>query len=111
MARDALHLCAREAHLPDKYIPDLREATKKAGLDWDKFLVTDNSCPPHPPRKNPIQELGDDIIAVRARPQRPLSSQILAKPNVLPPARYRPMFIARIMTSQAVLCLNMSPCG
>ena len=29
--------------------------------------MTDNSCPPHPPRKNPIQELGDDIVAVRAR--------------------------------------------
>ena len=65
----ALPCCDREASLPDKYIPELREACQRAGLDWDKFQVTDNSCPPHPPRKNPIQELGDDIVAVRA-PQR-----------------------------------------
>ena len=52
--------------MPDKYIPELREASQRAGLDWDKFQLTDNSCPPHPPRKNPIQELGDDIVLVRA---------------------------------------------
>ncbi len=55
----------REASLPDKYVPELREACQRAGLDWDKFLVTDNTCPPHPPKKNPIQELGDDIVLVR----------------------------------------------
>ena len=58
-------LVRREASLPDKYIPELREACQRAGLNWDKFELTDNTCPPHPPRKNPIQELGDDIVLVR----------------------------------------------
>jgi len=82
--------CAREAHLPDKYIPELREATRKAGLDWDKFLVTDNSCPPHPPRKNPIQELGDDIVAVR----------VLTHNNVRTPVTSLPTYKARIASSK-----------
>lgn len=35
----------RAASLPAEYIPELREAAKRANLDWDKFRITDNSCP------------------------------------------------------------------
>ncbi|KAK9827472.1 hypothetical protein WJX74_004500 [Apatococcus lobatus] len=39
----------REAALPEKYVPVLREAAAKVGMDWDKDItVTDNTCGPHP---------------------------------------------------------------
>lgn len=39
----------REASLPEKYIPVLREAAAKVGMDWDKDIrLTDNTCGPHP---------------------------------------------------------------
>lgn len=41
----------RESSLPQKYVPELRAAAAKAGLDWNKFALTDNSCKPHPPTK------------------------------------------------------------
>jgi hypothetical protein len=34
--------------LPQEYVPELRAAAQRAGLDWGKFKLTDNSCPPHP---------------------------------------------------------------
>lgn len=43
--------------LPQEYIPELREAAEKVGLDWDQFVVTDNRCGPHPPRRS----LNDEV--------------------------------------------------
>lgn len=47
----------RERSLPEQYIPELRAAAEAAGLDWDKFVVTDNSCPPKPPPASLAQRL------------------------------------------------------
>nr|ART29440.1 chloroplast violaxanthin de-epoxidase [Lobosphaera incisa] len=38
----------RDRQLPEKYIPEFREAVARAGLNWDDFQATDNSCRPHP---------------------------------------------------------------
>jgi violaxanthin de-epoxidase len=54
----------RESHLPDEYIPELREAAKSAGLNWDDFTITDNSCPPKPQMTGPFEELEDDLEKV-----------------------------------------------
>lgn len=54
----------REAHLPDEFVPELREAAERAGLNWDDFTVTDNSCPPKPQMKGPFEELEDDLEKV-----------------------------------------------
>lgn len=47
----------REAHLPKEYIPELKLAAESVGLDWDKFVVTNNSCGPHPPQKSLVAEV------------------------------------------------------
>jgi violaxanthin de-epoxidase len=54
----------REPTLPAKYIPELRKAAADAGVDWDKFQLTDNSCPAKPPIKTLQQILSDDIVVV-----------------------------------------------
>ena len=38
----------REPSLPEEYVPELRAAAERAGLDWDQLARTDNSCGPHP---------------------------------------------------------------
>ncbi|KAI8469658.1 MAG: Violaxanthin de-epoxidase-domain-containing protein [Monoraphidium minutum] len=39
----------RDRQLPADIIPELREAAKGAGIKWEDFKVTDNTCGPHPP--------------------------------------------------------------
>lgn len=57
----------RESKLPDQYIPELREAAEKVGLKWDEFIITDNTCPPHPPPKSLVEELEDDLTKVSCK--------------------------------------------
>ena len=48
-------------------MPELRAAAEAAGLDWSKFSVTDNTCPPHPPPPpSLVAELEADVEAVEA---------------------------------------------
>lgn len=47
----------RSSKLPEALVPELRAAAERAGLDWDKFAVTDNTCPPHPARRSVVEEL------------------------------------------------------
>ncbi|KAK9815828.1 hypothetical protein WJX72_010371 [[Myrmecia] bisecta] len=51
----------RESKLPEKYIPEFKEAVEKAGLKWEDFKTTDNTCKPHPPPKNIVEVVGRDI--------------------------------------------------
>ncbi|WPT17766.1 Violaxanthin de-epoxidase [Picochlorum sp. SENEW3] len=51
----------RDAHLPEEYIPELRQAAENAGLSWDDFTITDNACPPKPVSKGPFEELKEDF--------------------------------------------------
>eukprot|EP00889_Picochlorum_renovo_P005806 jgi/Picre1/32836/NNA_008166.t1 len=51
----------RDAHLPEEYIPELRQAAENAGLSWDDFTITDNSCPSKPVSKGPFEELKEDL--------------------------------------------------
>jgi hypothetical protein len=49
-------LYTREQALPDKYVPELREAAAKVpGLKWEDFVRTDNSC-------KPIEALNDAAL-------------------------------------------------
>ena len=52
----------RSKSLPTELIPELREKVAAAGLDWDKFTVTDNSCPTRPEVKGPLEELKEDFV-------------------------------------------------
>lgn len=45
----------REPSLPPEIVPELRAAAAAAGLDWDKFQLTDNTCGPHPPRRSALE--------------------------------------------------------
>jgi violaxanthin de-epoxidase len=54
-------LYTREAKFPEKYAPELREAASRAGISWDDFQLTDNSCPAKPPMKTLAQIFTDDI--------------------------------------------------
>lgn len=54
----------RAASLPPEIVPELREAAERAGLDWDQFKITDNSCPPKPPRRGPFEQLEEDVMQV-----------------------------------------------
>jgi violaxanthin de-epoxidase len=52
----------RSSVLPESIIPTLKVAAERAGLDWDKFQKTDNTCPAKLVRKGPFEELEDDIV-------------------------------------------------
>ncbi len=54
----------RESKLPEKYIPELKEAASAAGIKWEDFTVTDNTCPAKPMTKNLAAILGEDIDLV-----------------------------------------------
>jgi len=54
----------RERSLPEAYVPELREAAARAGLDWEAFQLTDNTCPPKPERMGPFEELEEDLERV-----------------------------------------------
>ena len=58
----------RESKLPEKYIPELKEAASNAGIKWEDFTVTDNTCPAKPLSKNLASILGDDIDLVGPPP-------------------------------------------
>eukprot|EP00887_Chlorella_sp_A99_P004962 scaffold4.g4962.t1 len=48
-ARPSACACARRAPaLPAEYVPELRAAAERAGVDWSAMTLTDNSCKPHP---------------------------------------------------------------
>ena len=49
--RQALIPTCRSPSLPEQYLPQFKESVKKAGLKWEDFKVTDNSCGPHPEPK------------------------------------------------------------
>lgn len=34
----------RQPTVPKQYIPRIKEAFARANVDWDKFILTDNSC-------------------------------------------------------------------
>jgi len=51
----------RSSSLPQELIPELTAAAERAGLDWSKFQLTDNSCLPKPPPRGPLEELEEDI--------------------------------------------------
>lgn len=54
----------RDSKLPEKYIPELKEAASAAGIKWEDFTVTDNTCPAKPMTKNLAAILGEDIDLV-----------------------------------------------
>ena len=54
--QEHLKLC-RASKLPEQYIPEISEALKKAGLKWEDFKVTDNTCGPHPPQESLAEEV------------------------------------------------------
>lgn len=60
-------LPCRDARLPAEAIPELQAAAERAGLDWSKFIVTDNSCPPHPPERTLPERL--QVASVRRAAQ------------------------------------------
>ena len=41
--KDDLFECRRQK-LPTQYVPELKEAAKRANLNWDDFTITDNEC-------------------------------------------------------------------
>ena len=49
----------RSPSLPDQYLPQFKESVKKAGLKWEDFKVTDNSCSPHPEPKGLLAKVGN----------------------------------------------------
>jgi violaxanthin de-epoxidase len=53
--------------LPREDIPELKAAAERAGLDWSKFTITNNSCPPHPPKAALPEKLR--VAAVRRTAQ------------------------------------------
>merc|ERR1712159_59429 len=54
----------RDPVLPSKYVPEIREAVSKVGLDWDKFTLTDNSCRA---AESKLEELENDLVFVETR--------------------------------------------
>jgi hypothetical protein len=36
-------------------VPELTAAVEKVGLKWGDFIITDNSCKPHPPPKSLVE--------------------------------------------------------
>lgn len=54
----------RARSLPEAYVPELKEAAERAGLAWDDFTLTDNTCPPKPERIGPFEELEEDLERV-----------------------------------------------
>lgn len=56
--------------LDQSYVPELRELSKKVGVKWEDFIITDNSCKAAEPlrvtRVADLDTLGDDVRAVEA---------------------------------------------
>lgn len=53
----------RAAALPKELVPELRAAASAAGLRWDDFTLTDNTCGPHPPRPpSLLAEVEGDVM-------------------------------------------------
>ncbi|KDP20287.1 hypothetical protein JCGZ_06873 [Jatropha curcas] len=46
----------RSAVLPESIIPELETAAKKVGRDFNKFIITDNTCGPEPPLAERIEK-------------------------------------------------------
>ena len=40
---------------PQELVPELTAAVEKVGLKWADFIITDNSCKPHPPPKSLVE--------------------------------------------------------
>lgn len=65
----------RARSLPREYVPELRRAAEAAGLKWDDFTVTDNTCGPRPPRPpGLLEEVGGDVKRAEAAAERQLRS-------------------------------------
>ncbi|GBF88212.1 hypothetical protein Rsub_00924 [Raphidocelis subcapitata] len=54
----------RDRQLPAEIIPELKEAAAKVGRDWKDFVVTDNTCGPHPPPQPLLKEVEADVERV-----------------------------------------------
>jgi len=61
----------REPDLDPKFYPEIREAAKKVGLDFNAFTMNNNKCEPAPPlnlktlkKPTDLDTLYDDVIAV-----------------------------------------------
>jgi len=58
---------SRQPSLAAEEVPALRDAAAAAGLRWDDFVLTDNSCPPEPPLRlvapTDLDALADDVEA------------------------------------------------
>lgn len=58
-------LYTRSPNIPEEIIPEVKEAAERAGLDWGKFKVTDNSCGPHPPAaESLVEEVEKELVMV-----------------------------------------------
>lgn len=59
---------SREPTLDPADIPELSAAAKRVGLDWKKFIITDNSCPDEPELAvvppTDLDVLADDVRAI-----------------------------------------------
>lgn len=67
-------LYTRSATIPPEIIPEVSAAAERAGLDWNKFTVTDNTCGPHPPQASIVQEVEKDVEAVEGAVESSLKS-------------------------------------
>eukprot|EP00884_Botryococcus_braunii_P012424 jgi/Botrbrau1/21182/Bobra.0061s0073.1 len=47
----------RAASLPQEIVPEVSAAVERAGMKWSDFVVTDNTCGPHPPPVPLIQKV------------------------------------------------------
>lgn len=54
----------RANSLPPELIPELRQQAEAAGIKWDDMILTDNTCPAHPPKKDVVTVIEEDIEAV-----------------------------------------------
>lgn len=57
----------RSASLPPALIPELKEKAEAAGLKWEDFILTDNSCKPRPAKKGLVQEIEQEVEEVEER--------------------------------------------
>ena len=62
----------RSPSLPEEYLPQFKESVKKAGLKWEDFKVTDNSCGPHPEPKGLLAKVGTQPAGVQVLLRLPL---------------------------------------
>jgi hypothetical protein len=107
-----------DASLPKEYVPELKLAAESVGLDWDKFVLTNNTCGPHPPPKSLVTEVGAAapalpcLVAQVWLPAAPGSSARLATWSGPPQPAAEPQFHprpARLTAACLSFCLPFCP--